>query len=162
MEILMENDRIEIFWKEYQKIIGDNNIKYDNIFSFGNNDEMANRLSALVVEGKKRATTGLYKLYELDNEKIPKRDELSIVLNGCNEPVAIIKNTEIKIVLFKTITDADAKTEGEGDGSLKYWRCAHIKFFEEECRKYKIKFSEDMLVVFEIFEIIYSIKNSNS
>ena len=155
-------EQIEILLKNFQKDTGQH-INYDDIcdvFSFGNSSEMADRLSTLVVDGKKKATTSLYELFKLDIEKIPQKGEISIVLDGHNEPVAIIKNIEIKIVPFKNITEEDAKVEGEGDCSLKYWRNAHIEYFEEECKKYKINFSEEMLVVFEIFEVIYSIKNT--
>lgn len=116
---------------------------------------MADILSKLVLDGKKKATASLHKIYELDNEKIPEKDEIAIVLNGSNEPVAAIKNTEVKIVPFTEITEEDARTEGEGDLSLGYWRNAHIEFFTRECEKYGIKFSKNMLIVFEKFELIY-------
>jgi uncharacterized protein YhfF len=155
---MLENDKIKKFWDEYLHNTRQNNIEYTDIFSFGSNPEMANRLSALVVEGKKKATTTLYKLFDYDNEKFPEKGSISIIVNGYDEPVAIIKDIEIKIVPFKDITEEDAKTEGEGDCSLKYWRDAHTEYFKEECEKNKINFSEDMLVIFEIFETIYSIK----
>ena len=116
---------------------------------------MENHLARLVTEGKKRATTSLHEIYKLDNEKVPEKDKLSIVLDGNGTPVAVIKNIEVKIIPFKDITEDDAQIEGEGDCSLKFWRDAHIEVFTKECEDYEIKFSEEMLVVFEIFEVIF-------
>jgi len=48
-----------------------------------------------------------------------------------------------------------AEIEGEGDKSLKYWRRAHISFFSRELEEYNMKFTEDMPVVFEEFEVVY-------
>ncbi|GHV55945.1 RNA-binding protein [Spirochaetia bacterium] len=151
----MENNDIENFWKEYQTYSGNNIKKYDDIFSFGDTSKMADDLLELIINGKKRGTTSLLKLYEIDKEKIPQKDSISIVLNRNNIPMAIIKDIDIKILSFNEIGENEAKIEGEGDCSLDYWKRIHRKFFEEECLKYKIKFDERMLVVFETFELIY-------
>ncbi|WP_263347600.1 ASCH domain-containing protein [Paraclostridium sp. AKS81] len=57
-----------------------------------------------------------------------------------------------------TIIDVDerlASIEGEGDKSLRYWREAHIDFFKRELEALNMEFIEDMLVVFEEFEVVY-------
>ena len=150
-----ENNLIEKFWQDFLDNTKQKNLKYDDVFSFGCGSEMETNLAKLVVEGKKRATTSLHEIYRLENEKIPEKNKLSIVLDGNGKPVAVIKNIEVKIIPFKDINEADVQIEGEGDSTLKFWRDAHINVFTKECEDYNIKFSEEMLVVFEIFEVIY-------
>lgn len=52
---------------------------------------------------------------------------------------------------FSKVDEKFAYTEGEGDKSLEYWRRVHIKAFNDELKE----LSEDMLVVCEIFQVIY-------
>ena len=44
--------------------------------------------------------------------------------------------------------------EGEDD-SLESWREGHIRFFRNEGKELGYEFKEDMLVVFEDFEVVY-------
>ena len=53
--------------------------------------------------------------------------------------------------------DNIVKLEGEDD-SLESWQKSHKRFFEEEGKELGYEFSEDMLVIFEEFEVVY--KNS--
>ena len=41
--------------------------------------EIADELCRLVMEGEKRATTGLLKLYELENEPLPREGDYSVI-----------------------------------------------------------------------------------
>ncbi|SFB37945.1 ASCH domain-containing protein [Clostridium frigidicarnis] len=62
------------------------------------------------------------------------------------------KNRILNILLFSEVNSEFAYKEGEGHKPLLYWREAHIKFFNREL---EMKFSEDMLVVCEEFEVVY-------
>ena len=46
------------------------------------------------------------------------------------------------------------KREGEDD-NLESWRQGHIRFFTAEGKDLGYTFGEDMLVVFEDFEVVY-------
>jgi uncharacterized protein YhfF len=48
-----------------------------------------------------------------------------------------------------------AAQEGEGDKTLSFWRKVHRKFFTQELKAYNKKFSEEMLVICEEFEVVY-------
>jgi uncharacterized protein YhfF len=48
------------------------------------------------------------------------------------------------------------KIEGEGDKSLKYWRKVHMDFFIKELKEHEIVFSQNTLVVFVEFEMVYT------
>lgn len=44
--------------------------------------------------------------------------------------------------------------EGEGDGSLEYWRKAHWAFFSRECKRIGRAPAESMPVVCSVFEVL--------
>lgn len=48
-----------------------------------------------------------------------------------------------------------AAIEGEGDGSLSYWRDAHWRYFGRECHRIGKELSLQMLVVCEQFKVVY-------
>jgi uncharacterized protein YhfF len=64
--------------------------------------------------------------------------------------------TNVKVVPFNEITEEDASIEGEGDGSLAYWREGHLKFFKEEAEANNFEFRETDLVVFVTFKVVHS------
>ena len=121
-------------------------------WSFG---EVPDKLADLVVNGKKRATSSAYAVYEAEDEETPKVGEYSIILNSKDEAVCIIKTIKVDIVPFKEVSAEFAAKEGEGDLSLVYWRDVHQNFFTEELKEIGMDFSEDMLVVCEEFEVVY-------
>lgn len=119
-------------------------------FAFGDTPEMADELAALVVEGTKTATAGALADYEASDEPLPSRGDLFIVLDGQGAPRALIRTTEVRVVPFDEVDGDHAAAEGEGDGSLEYWRAGHQAFFERT-----IGFDPQMPVVLERFELLY-------
>lgn len=148
--ILME---IEKFWQEFQASSGLDlsSARYD-AWQFGDNPD---KLLDLVLMGKKQATASLHESYVLENEPIPEIGTYSIILDSNNEPRCIIQNTEVLLQPFNDYDSEFAFLEGEGDQSYSYWRDVHIEFFTNECRRHGLEFNEDMLVVGEIFQLIY-------
>ena len=145
------------FWNDFQKSTGIYDLNYDSVEMFGDGTvEMADELSSLIVKGIKTATCSLHESYKIENEKIPEKGTVTIILNGLEDPVVVIKTKEVKILPFNKVTAEDAAKEGEGDLSYTFWREGHLKCFEKECEEYGIEFSEEMLVVFEVFETLYS------
>ena len=156
---------VEKMLREYLLFIGDNvnsaNKKYDS-WHFCDNEESANNLADLTRKGIKRGTTSLYFLYEIENEKLPKVNEYNVITDWCGKPKCIIKTKNVTILPFKDVDDEFAVIEGEGDKSLEYWRKVHIEFFSKELNRLNLKFTEDMLVVFEEFEVVYRDVESSS
>ncbi len=124
---------------------------YISKFAFGYEEEIQDRLAELVLKGEKKATTSLYCLYDLENERLPQVGDVNIILNSKEEEVCATVNTKVYRIPFKDITKEYAFREGEGDKSLEYWQQVHIKFFMEESEG---KFTEDMEVVCEEFELL--------
>jgi len=112
-------------------------------------------LAGLVKKGIKKATASLHCLYEIENEPIPGVGDYIIIINWTGMAQCIIQIINVNIIPFKEVTEEFAAKEGEGDKTLSFWRKVHRKFFTLELKEYSKKFSEDMLMVCEEFEVVY-------
>lgn len=115
----------------------------------------ADGLAELVLKGIKTGTASAYPLYEAENEPLPKVGDYSVILDSKGKGVCIIKTTKVYIVPFREVNEEHARKEGEGDGSLEYWRKVHHEFFKKEMSESGKIFDEDMSVVCEEFELVY-------
>lgn len=115
----------------------------------------ANECARLVNIGQKTASCSLKEGWEFDNEPLPEVGALTVVLSWAEEPVCIIKVTEVSICPFNEVTADFAAAEGEGDGSYEWWRNAHIEFFTQYAQTIGVKFTETSLLVLERFEKVY-------
>jgi uncharacterized protein YhfF len=147
-------------WDRYLESIGEKpettKLKYLLVDHFTNNRESADALFDLALAGIKRATTGSLWACDYFKEPIMQPGDLSILTNYDESRMCIIRTIKTTIKKFKEVTDEDAAIEGEGDKSLAYWRMAHKRFFEEECKKIGKEFTEEMPVIFEEFKIEYA------
>ncbi|HBZ11624.1 MAG TPA: ASCH domain-containing protein [Bacillus bacterium] len=110
------------------------------------------KLASLVIAGKKRATCSCKLLYDLENEPLPKEGDYSIILDSEDQPVAIIRTTEVEILPMNEVTEDFAISEGEG--SYEEWWDIHVKFFTSELKEKGLSFSDEILLVCERFELI--------
>ena len=108
-----------------------------------------------MVAGTKRATAGLLWSYEADAKPMPQPGDLSIVEQWSGEPVCIIETVSVAVLPFEEVGAEFAAVEGEGDGSLEYWRAGHWAYFGRECARLGKKPSARMLVVCESFKVVY-------
>ncbi len=115
----------------------------------------ADELAELVRKGIKTGTASAYPLYEEENEALPKAGDYSVILNSKDEAVCIIKTTKVYIVPFREVSEEHAWKEGEGDGSLEYWRKVHDEFFSKCISEAGKKFDENMPVVCGEFKLVY-------
>jgi len=116
-------------------------------FSFGDSPELAEQLLALVLSGKKTATSGAARDYGPGKEPLPQLGRRDIVRNGAGEPACVIETRGVEIKRFDEIEPAFTDREGEGDYAA--WRAAHEAFFARNGG-----FSPDMEVVCETFRLL--------
>ena len=148
----------EDMWRNYLKSIGESIETSERTYEawyFCDNETDANNLADLARRGIKRATASLKKSYEIENEPLPKEKDLNIITDFHGAAICIIEVTKVEIIPFKEITEEHAEMEGEGDGSLAYWREGHLKFFEKESKALNFEFSENELVVFMTFKVVH-------
>ena len=60
----------------------------------------------------------------------------------------------MEVVPFNEVSAEFAAREGEGDGSLEYWRKAHWAYFSRECGRMGREPIETMPVVCSSFEVL--------
>ncbi|WP_430602573.1 hypothetical protein IGJ02_003003 [Enterococcus sp. DIV0724b] len=127
------------------------------VWAFGNSPEMADELLAHVLRGEKTGTSSLHLLYELglEDEKIPEVGNYSVLLDGKNQAQAIICTRVVEILPYSRISEVHSYLEGEGDRTLQYWRSVHHPFFEQALKAHGLTFSEDLLIVYELFELVF-------
>jgi uncharacterized protein YhfF len=141
----------ERFLKENQSY---KNVKYKTVFHFELTEKLADELLELVLKDIKKATASSHQSYIIENEALPEVGDLNIVTNFKGEPRCIIKTTNVLVIPYKSLTYDIVKREGEDD-CLASWQDGHQRFFEAEGQIIGYEFNEDMLVVFEDFEVIY-------
>lgn len=95
----------------------------------GSPGEMRDRLNALVLTGQKRATAGLLREYEEENEALEHVGERLALLDDDGRQIATIEVTAVDVRPFGEIPWEFAAAEGEGDADIEEWREGHRAFW---------------------------------
>ena len=132
---------------------GKMNIENIEKWHFETNEKACNYLLDLVLKGQKRATSSSADGYLIENRALPKVGDLSVITDWADTPRCVIRTTSVRVLPYKDITFEIAKLEGEDD-SIDSWRKNHERFFAEEGKEIGYEFSENMMVVFEEFEVV--------
>ncbi|ALS02660.1 RNA-binding protein [Enterococcus silesiacus] len=151
----MNQSVIELWtqFKEKHGILHD----YYEAWAFGDSPEMADEWLAHVLKGEKRGTSSLHLLYELglEEETMPAVGQYSVLLDGKQHAQAIICTKVVDVLPYSQLSEVHGYLEGEGDRTLKYWRQVHQPYFEQELKGYKLTFSEELLIVYELFVVVF-------
>ncbi|MEL6151962.1 MAG: ASCH domain-containing protein [Chloroflexota bacterium] len=155
---------VEQFRADYLATLPDDHPHHSATFDawgFGDSPEMMDELGALVLNGPKRATASIVIEYEAEGEPIPPVGDISIILDGQENPLCIIETTEITIAPLNSVDTQFAWDEGEGDRTVAWWLDAHRRFFQRTCEANGWAFADDMDTVFERFRVIYPPENAD-
>ena len=147
-------DAVAVFWKRYLNTLPADHPHRGiaaSVFSFGDSPALADELAALVVSGRKRATTSLPIEFTSDGERLPGAGDVGIVTRADGHPVAVIELVEVRLVPFQAVDATFAAIEGEGDGSLSWWRAAHRSYFRRVCMRLGGQFEETTPVLCQQF-----------
>ena len=120
-------------------------------WSFGDDARLADELLALVLAGRKTATSSA--LAEYADEPLPKVGDVSIVLDAAGDPRALLRTTEVEVLPFDQVGAELAAAEGEDDLTLESWRREHEVYWRRVLGD--DGFSPSMEVVTERFELVY-------
>lgn len=108
----------------------------------------------LVLGEKKTAIFTPFPSFEINREKLPVAGEVYVVEDTQENPCAVIRVKDVKIIPFSQISWELAQQDGE-DENLEAWQEKERDFFEEEADLCGFDFDEEMPVVCEIFELVY-------
>lgn len=123
-------------------------------FHYCDNEYWANELLRRTLTGQKRATSSSLPSYEAAGEPLPKPGDLSVITDWMGNPRCVIETTAVTLLPFREMTFEICRREGE-DECLSTWQATHRKVFIEEAAALGYTFSEDALVVFEDFRVLY-------
>ncbi|MBE6812752.1 MAG: ASCH domain-containing protein [Ruminococcaceae bacterium] len=138
----------------FRAFLQENNLPqtdYD-AFAFGVDADL---LAELVRCGKKTACSSLHEVYAHENAPLPKAGQYSVVLDSRENAVCVIRTTLVYMCAFNKVSPLHAAKEGEGNGSLAYWRREHEDFFRKELSAIDLPFTRQTPVVCEEFELVY-------
>jgi uncharacterized protein YhfF len=154
---------VRAFWARFVALLAcDPSERFYKSFHFDDNQPSADELAELVLRGTKRATAALLWSYESENKPLPTPGSLSIVTLWSGAPICVIDTTSVEVVPFEQVSADFAATEGEGDGSLEFWRRAHTAFFGRECLRVGREFGPSAPVVCEQFRVVFPAQGENA
>ncbi|MFC0682851.1 ASCH domain-containing protein [Lysobacter korlensis] len=122
---------------------------------FCDNQPDADECARLVLAGKKRATAPSLWSFEVHGEPLPEVGDLHVITNWAGEAQCIIRVAGVEVVPLNEITEEHARAEGEGDGSLAWWRAAHWSYYHRELEGSGYSPEPDMPIIFERFEVVH-------
>jgi uncharacterized protein YhfF len=153
----MKTALTEEIWKAYSQHTKIKDQDYE-VVAFGDNPEMADELGALIVNGPKRATAGLYRDFEADLSTLPRVGGHVVVIDGRGTPLCIFQSTEVRVGPLSSVDDQFAWDEGEGDRTRAWWLNVHTEFFTRQATREGFAFTPDIQTVFERFKIVWPTK----
>lgn len=122
---------------------------------FGDSEQLADELLALVLEGGKRATAALVRDFVAEGEPLPRVGSHWIACDGRGVPRVVLRSTELRVATFDEV-DADfAAAEGEDDGTLESWRREHARYWTLTCAARGETWSEQDEIVLERFTVVW-------
>jgi len=111
--------------------------------------ELRRTLVAAVLRGEKIATASLRDEYEPHtNEPLPQPGESFLLVGYDDEPLGVVKTTELRIVRAADVDLQFARDEGEGFETVRHWRSAHQRFWSDH------QITDDTLIVCEWFTLV--------
>jgi len=111
--------------------------------------ELRRKLVAAVLRGEKIATASLREEYEPHtSEQLPQPGESFLLFGYDDEPLGIVRTTELEVVRAADVALQFARDEGEGFQTVEHWRSAHERFWSDR------EITDDTLIVCEWFTLI--------
>lgn len=125
-------------------------------FYFCDNAYDADLCADLVVRGIKRATASSLAELEIQGHPVPQVGDLNLVTDWSGRARAIIQTRRVDIRRLGDVDAQFAALEGEGDGSLAWWRDAHLAYYQRVLSGRGIRVDDDLLIACEVFDCVLS------
>ena len=146
---------VEAFWQSVCMAHGLQAADY-HVRTFGDPRyaEYGDHVTQLAIDRVKRATAHL--AMDFERNGVPRRQEGDywVILWESFKPACVLEIVKVEERPFRDVDEAFAAREGEGDGSLEYWRNCHEEYFKLQLADWGEPWSEDLTVVLESFELV--------
>ncbi len=147
--------KVSEMWMNFCEKEGIDVSTYYDIWHFCDTRVLADELAELVLNGVKCGTSTLSFLIDYYGEEPGKVGNHIIITDFAGNARCVIRIEEVLYIPFNEVDEKLAKIEGEGDGSLEYWRNAHSSIFKRWMEDIGHKFTNDLEVEFQIFKVVY-------
>ena len=146
---------VEAFWTRVCRQQGISADSY-HALTFGDPKyaEYGDQITELAINRVKRATTHLAMDFELNEVSRRKIGDYWVILWENMTPACLLEIVNIEVRPFKDVDAAFAAREGEGDGSLEFWKNCHEDYFKLQLADWEREWSDDLPVVLESFELV--------
>ena len=147
---------VEAFWQQVCEQHGIITASTYHTRTFGDPRyaEYGDHVTQLAIDQVKRATAHLAMDFELN--QVPRREtgDYWVILWESFKPACVLEIVNVELRPFRDVDDAFAAREGEGDGSLAFWKQCHEDYFKLQLADWGKPWSEDLPVVLESFELV--------
>lgn len=117
---------------------------------FGTPGPSREKLVGLVLHGAKRATAGLLRDYEAENEPVEHEGELLAMVDNTGAHVGTLRVTRAEVLRFADVPDGFAVAEAEGDLDAADFRASHLAYWSGVGEQV----DDDTLVVTVYFDLL--------
>jgi|GEM_PF-41196 cystathionine gamma-synthase len=100
--------------------------------ALGSPGPLRRRLTALVLDGTKTATTGLLAEYEAQGEAVEQPGERLALVDDDGARIGVVRVRRVEQTTFGQVGEQLARDEGEGFTSVEEWRRAHRELWAGE------------------------------
>lgn len=142
------------FWARYRAANPGAPAEVPAIVHFCDNQEDADMCAELVVAGRQSATAPSLAELRRAGDPLPSVGDLAIVTNWAGEAKALIRTCSAEVRSFSEVDEEFAQAEGEGDGSLGWWRTAHRAYYTRTLAGSGQILDDDLAIVCERFELL--------
>lgn len=125
------------------------------VWHFCDTQRDADECARLVLAGRKRATAPSLWGLQHRGDPIPAPGALDLVTTWSGDACAIIQTRRVIVRPFSSVPAEHAAAEGEGDGSLAWWRDVHKDYYARELLGTPYTPSDEMPVVCQYFDVVY-------
>lgn len=146
---------VEAFW---QSVCAEHGIKARDYHALTFGDpryaEYGDHVTQLAIDQVKRATAHLAMDFELNQVARRQIGDYWVILWESFKPACVLEIVNVEERPFRDVDAAFAAREGEGDGSLAFWKQCHEDYFKLQLADWDKLWSEDLTVVLESFELV--------
>lgn len=147
------SEAVRSFWQVFQASHDVADPEPYDIFRVGNNSASADEGAKLILDGSKTATSALPE--EFVDMPEPFVGALSVVLDGKDQPCAVVKTTGVETKPFAGADEDFARDYGEWDRTLETWLDQNNRYYEKVCERLNLEWSEWRPLIFERFEVVF-------
>jgi uncharacterized protein YhfF len=122
----------------------------------GLDDESTEQVIELIESGDKTGTFTLPWIIERTDQPDPKVGDPIILIDFRGKPRLLVRLTDVREVTFGTVTQEDTAIDGTPVRALDVWKPLHTRYWGALLEPFDLAVREDMPVLIEPFELLYS------